>query len=150
LRARITMTTVSSALAVTGALLTAACGGGGGGGGDSAEAAGTTEQESEADVVEAFCDGAQALYDQFLAAEGSDPTGPAMQEVYTGATELTVPEVIAADWRTILESLEPLMTGQVDVSDPAALQELNEEAAANAAVYERVGTYINENCDIQG
>jgi hypothetical protein len=144
LRVRTTMTTASPVLALAGALLAAACGGGGG----SAEAAETTEQDTAAGV-EAFCDGAQDLYDQFTVAGADDPTSPAMREVYDGARGLTPPEEIAADWRTILDSIEPLMTGEVDVNDPTAMLELTEQATANAAVYERVGTYVGENCDIQ-
>ncbi|MGH9209423.1 MAG: hypothetical protein ACRD2C_01930 [Acidimicrobiales bacterium] len=125
-------------------MLVAACSGDGG----SAEASGTTESEPD-DTVEVFCSGAQALYDQFVSAGASDPTSPAMQDVYAGARSLDAPDEIAADWQLILDSLEPLMTGQVDIDDPAAMRELNTQATANAPAYDRVGTYVGENCEIE-
>lgn len=138
---RRTMTTTVSLVA--GALLLGACSGSD----PSAEAAEAPGSES-AEAVAAFCDGARALYDQFISAGINDPANPAVQEVFAAAQELSPPAEIAVDWQTILDSLEPLVSGQVDVQDPAAMAQFGQEAAANAAAYERVGTYSNQTCGI--
>jgi hypothetical protein len=135
-------TTVSSVIA--GALLLAACGGGGGGG--SAQA--SERDDAGEDPAATFCAGAQALYDQFLAAGNSAPTSPAMQAVYATAESLEPPEDIAADWQTVVDAMTPVMTGQVDIADPAVAQEFNESLAANAESYQRVGRYVGDVCGI--
>lgn len=139
------MKTAASSILAGGLLLAAACSGGG-----SATESETAADEPSAELATTaqFCDEAQALYDQFVTAGVSDPTSPAVQEVFAEAKRLTPPDVIAEDWNTILASLEPLVTGQVNLQDPAALEQVNQQAVANAAAYERVGTYTNETCGI--
>jgi hypothetical protein len=131
------MTTMSSLLA--GAMLLGACGGGEG----PAEASETTSGE-RGDAAAVFCAGAEALYDQFVSA-GTEPSSAAMQEVFASAQRLTPPDEIAADWRLILDSLGPLVAGQVNVDDPAAM----EQVAANAAAYQRVGSYVGDTCGME-
>jgi hypothetical protein len=139
---KFTTTTVSIA---AGVLLLGACSNGG----DTAEASGTGRSQGSSEGSAAtFCTGAQALYQQFSSAGITDPTSPAMQEVFATAHALEPPAAIADDWSLILDQVEPVVTGQVDASDPVVMQQLTEDAVANAAVYERVGTYIGKTCGI--
>lgn len=132
-------TTMSSLLA--GAMLVGACGGDGEG---PAQASGTTSSPRESAAAE-FCAGANALYSQFVSA-GTDPATGAMQEVFASAERLTPPGEIAADWQLILDSLAPLVNGDVNVDDPAVM----EQVTANAAAYQRVGSYVSTTCGIEG
>jgi hypothetical protein len=128
-------------LAAAGVLLAGACSNG-----DGSKAAAASESGAKATSSERFCDSAQALYDELENAGAADPSSPAVQAVYAEARELAAPEEIAGDWTEVLDSIEPLVSGQVDLDDPAAMAAMTERAAGAADAFQRTGTYFEEEC----
>jgi hypothetical protein len=129
-------------LAAAGALLAGACSNGDGG-----KAAAASEAEAEATTAERFCSSAHALYEQLESAGATDPSSPAVQAVFESAQQLVAPDEIADDWDQVLDTLEPLVSGEVDLTDPNAMAAITQRTAHAADAFERTGTYFEEECD---
>lgn len=144
-----------TALACAGVLAASACGGGGNDEEAAAESdkAATEEPSDAAATAEktgatTFCAGARSLYDELTSsAAGAEPTSPEVQDVFAKAKALEAPTEIAADWTTILDTLiEPVVTGQIDVDDPAGAQALAERAGQVGEALQRTGAYFDTEC----
>ena len=131
-----------TALAAAGVLLAGACSNGDG----SKPAAASESGAKAATSSEQFCASAQALYDQLENAGASDPSSPPVQAVFAEARDLAAPDEIASDWTEVLDSIEPLVSGEVDLNDPAAMATMTDRAAEAADAFQRTGTYFEEEC----
>lgn len=141
-----------TALALAGALAASACGGN-----DDKAAADTdkakTEESGDAKATAektgatAFCSSARSLYDQLTSGTTGDPTSPEVQAVFAEAKALEAPAEIAADWQAILDTLvEPVVTGELDVNNPAHTQALAERAGQVGESLRRTGDYFDTKC----
>lgn len=128
-------------LAAAGVLLAGACSNG-----DGSEAAAASESGSKATTSERFCNSAKALYDELENAGAADPSSPAVQAVFADAQQLVAPDEIASDWTEVLDSIEPLVSGQIDLNDPAAMATMTDRAAEAAGAFQRTGAYFEEEC----
>lgn len=140
---------------LTGALLSAVLGAAACGGGSSERASAELAQRTERAVQQqaaaeadgdGFCRGARALYDQFTQADVADPSGPEVRQVFARAQELEPPPEIAEAWEQSLSVLEPLVSGDIDVNDPAQVAQLGERAAAIDG--ESLESYFAQDCPI--
>jgi hypothetical protein len=141
---------------LTGALLVAVLGGAacadggsrdraGAGPAQQADQAGPGRVASEADG-DGFCAGARELYEQFTQSDVTDPTSTEARQAFARAQELEPPPEIAEAWDQSLSVLEPLISGDIDVNDPAQVAQLGERAAAiDGASLE---TYFAQECPI--
>lgn len=142
-----------TALALAGVLAASACGGN-----DDKAAAdsdkATTEKSSDGAATAkkagaaTFCASARSLYDQLTSSSsGAAATSPAVQEVFAKAKALEAPAEIAADWQTVLDTLvEPVVTGQINVNDPAGAQAITERAGQIGDALQRTGAYFDTEC----
>lgn len=128
-------------LAAAGALLAGACSNG-----DGSKAAAASEDASQATTSERFCASAQALYGELESAGATDPSSPAVQSVFEEARALAAPEEIASDWAEVLDALEPLVSGEVDLADPGAMATITDRTAQAADAFQRTGAYFEETC----
>jgi hypothetical protein len=128
-------------LAAAGVLLAGACSNG-----DGSKAAAASEDEAEAATSERFCASAQALYDELESAGATEPSSPAVQAVFAEAQQLTAPTDIAGDWAEVLDALQPLVSGEVDLNDPAAMAAITDRTARAADAFQRTGAYFEEEC----
>ena len=131
-----------TALAAAGVLLAGACSNG-----DGSKAAAASEGDAKATTSEQFCASAHALYDELESAGATDPSSPAVQAVFEDAQQLVAPDEIADDWDQVLDSLEPLVSGEVDLTDPNAMASITQRTAQAADAFERTGAYFEEECD---
>ena len=142
-----------TALALAGVLAASACGGRDDKASANSDKATTEEAGDGAANAEkagaaAFCASAQSLYNELTSTSaGAEPTSPEVQAVFAKAEALEAPPEIAADWQTILDTLiEPVVTGQIDVNDPAGAQALAERAGQVGDALQRTGTYFDTEC----
>jgi hypothetical protein len=134
-----------TALATAGVLLAGACSSG-----DGSKAAAASDDGARADTSERFCSSAQALYTELENAGAADPSSPAVQAVFDDARELVAPDEIAADWTEVLDAIEPLVSGEVDLNDPAAMASITDRTAQAADAFQRTGAYFEDECDFGG
>lgn len=140
-------------LAAAGAvLLLVGCGGGGGDGSDSAA---TPAGEATADSGAArFCDRAAGLddrVDEALSDLGSDSSVPdAFQQLTEELRAIEAPAPIADDWETMAGGLEQMADAlaDVDITDPATLDALDDAEARLSTAADRVDTYLRDECGI--
>jgi hypothetical protein len=130
-----------TALAAAGVLLAGACSSG-----DGNKAAAASDGSTKAATSEQFCSSAKALYDQLQTAGATDPSSPAVQSVFAEARDLNAPDEIASDWREVLDALEPLVDGEVDLNDPAGVATLTDRTAEAADSFQRTGQYFEQKC----
>ena len=94
-----------------------------------------------------FCDSAREIDESF--AEIDDPTEADFGDIADTMGSIEPPAEIADDWNTMVESLQSL--ADVDMSDPAAIEQLDQAQFADAnEAFENVGTYLEEECGIEG
>lgn len=136
-----------TALALAGVLTAAACSGGNDDTAAAKDGASEADEAAAADSGESFCQSAEELYDKLTSSAPTDPTSPEVQAVFAEAKALDAPDEIAADWTTVLETLvEPVVNGELDPEDPAAIATLTERAAAIGESLERTGAYFETEC----
>jgi hypothetical protein len=133
-----------TALAAAGVLLAGACSNGDGS--TPAAASEGSDADAKATTSERFCASAHALYGELESAGASDPSSPAVQAVFADARNLVAPDEIASDWARVLDALEPLVSGEVDLTDPNAMASITQRTAQAAEAFERTGTYFEEEC----
>jgi hypothetical protein len=69
-----------------------------------------------------------------------------VQAVFHQARDLVAPDEIASDWTQVLDALEPLVSGEVDLNDPDAMATISDRTAGAADAFQRTGTYFEEEC----
>ena len=134
-----------TALAAAGVLLAGACSSG-----DGNKAAAASDADAKGDTSAVFCSSAEALYSELENAGAADPSSPAVQAVFADARELVAPDEIAADWTEVLDAIEPLVSGQVDLNDPAAMASITDRTAQAADAFQRTGAYFEDECGFGG
>ncbi len=121
--------------AAAAALVIAACGGG-----------------SDAGDVEAFCTEYKEVEEQLAQLDDSDPD--AVDAVFDRIDDLDPPDDIRDEFREMIEFNRRVYTAsqQVDLDDPEAADQLQQELTGRAEdlreVSDKVNDYLMENCDI--
>jgi hypothetical protein len=135
-------------LAAASVLLAGACSSGDGGKAAAAPASpGDASRGSSAQTTsQRFCNGAKALYDELEEAGVSDPSSPAVKAVFADAQDLVAPDEIADDWATVLDSIAPLVNGEVNVNDAEAMAAMTQRAAEASDAFQHTGTYFEQRC----
>jgi hypothetical protein len=124
------MRKMTTALVAAGLLFTAACGGddddsadgGGGGGGDSG----------------GFCDEAVAVFN------ATDLDEDGIEQLRS----IEPPGEIADDWQTMVEGMEAANAGDLDVNDPEAAAEFEEQYADLMEATTSVSEYLSTECGL--
>jgi hypothetical protein len=135
------------ALAAAGLLIVSGCSDSDSGGSDDAEdAANESEQEGSGgeDTPEGFCSEFQALEEQFA----EDPEAANDVDAVIGALEgLEPPQAIADDFAALIEVSR--QAAEIDMNDPAAVEEAQRIGEESAESQERVETYLQDECGFE-
>jgi hypothetical protein len=121
--------------AVAAALVIAACGGGGGSG-----------------DVEAFCSEYKQVEEELAQLDDSDPD--AVEAVFDRIDDLDPPDEIKDEFRRMTEFNRTVYAASedIDLNDPDAAAQLQEEFTEQAEeldeVSDEVNDYLSENCDV--
>ena len=95
------------------------------------------------------CDDARSMDESLADVDVSDTSSAGFDDAIEAMSNLDPPAEIADDWNTMVESLQSL--ADVDISDPAAIEQLDQAQFADAdEAFENVGTYLEEECGIEG
>lgn len=127
---------------------------------DAASATPTGEATGEASGGDDFCSEVEAVRDQLdSVVDGDALTDPSaaldvVDDALASLRSIEPPAEIAADWAEVTSFTQDMLSSldEIDVTDPAELQELGRELEQNAEALEdaadRVDRYLEDECGI--
>jgi hypothetical protein len=156
---RRTLTACRSGLSVAAAVvLLAACGGSDEGGSASGSSESSASETSAAAADSEFCTEAGSIQERVSASfTEADPSslGQVLQEGVDQIRSIEPPAEIASDWAALADGLEQIAVAfaDVDLSDPAAQQELGRKVAELQGPLDTASTnvenYLRDECGIE-